>query len=123
MARPVSSRSQDDAMVSYIFQRPQTDGNFQAFSKHQSRWLGDESIAEVIQTSVRNMATYNILFWQVKPGLANDAAQASASQPSTVNSQQRSQFDQVDEKPFISIVKTTLCKFRKSNSKQLLLIW
>lgn len=48
MARPVSSRSQDDAMVSYIFQRPQSDGNFQSFGKHQSRWLGDESIVEVI---------------------------------------------------------------------------
>ena len=47
MARPVSSRSQDDAMVSYIFQRPQPDGNFQSFGKHQSRWLGDESIVEV----------------------------------------------------------------------------
>jgi hypothetical protein len=70
MARPVSSRSQDDAMVSYIFQRPQTDGNFQAFSKHQSRWLGDESIAEVIQTSVRNMATYNILQYTLLTGQA-----------------------------------------------------
>ena len=47
MARPVSSRSQDDLHVAYIFQRPQTDGNFQAFGKHQSRWLGDESIVEV----------------------------------------------------------------------------
>lgn len=47
MARPVSSRSQDDGVVSYIFQRPQSDGNFQTFGKHQSRWLGDESIVEV----------------------------------------------------------------------------
>lgn len=47
MARPVSSRSQDDAMVAYFFERPQTEGNFQAFGKHQSRWLGDESIVEV----------------------------------------------------------------------------
>lgn len=52
MARPISSRSQDDAMVSYIFQRPQTDGNFQAFSKHQSRWLGDESISEVTDITI-----------------------------------------------------------------------
>ena len=52
MARPVSSRSQDDAMVAYIFQRPQSDGNFQAFGKHQSRWLGDESIAEVTHNIV-----------------------------------------------------------------------
>jgi hypothetical protein len=70
MARPVSSRSQDDAMVSYIFQRPQTDGNFQAFSKHQSRWLGDEGIAEVIQTSVCNMATYKILQYTLLTGQA-----------------------------------------------------
>lgn len=54
MARPVSSRSQDDAMVSYIFQRPQSEGNFQAFGKHQSRWLGDESIVEVRDCFVFN---------------------------------------------------------------------
>ena len=47
MARPVSSRSQDDAMVAYIFQRPQSDATFQTFGKHNSRWLGDESIIEV----------------------------------------------------------------------------
>ena len=47
MARPVSSRSQDDAMVAYIFQRPQSDSDFQTFAKHHSRWLGDESIVEV----------------------------------------------------------------------------
>jgi hypothetical protein len=48
IARPASSRSQDDAMVSYsIYQRQQSDTNFQGFSKHHSRWLGDESIAEV----------------------------------------------------------------------------
>lgn len=47
MARPVSARSQDDAMVAYIYQRPQSDSNFQTFAKHHSRWLGDESIIEV----------------------------------------------------------------------------
>ena len=50
MARPIvsSTRSQDDAMVSYIFQRPPSESDFQnTFSKHHSRWLGDESIAEV----------------------------------------------------------------------------
>ncbi|CAG2100690.1 unnamed protein product, partial [Medioppia subpectinata] len=38
-----SNRSQDDAMVRYFFQRPQTDPDFQNYNKH-SRWaLGDDS--------------------------------------------------------------------------------
>lgn len=46
-ARHVATRSQDDAMVGYFFQRPQTDPDFQNYSK-QSRWaLGDDSVLEV----------------------------------------------------------------------------
>jgi hypothetical protein len=42
-----SIRSQDDAMVGYFFQRPQTDPDFQNYGK-QSRWaLGDDSVLEV----------------------------------------------------------------------------
>lgn len=42
-----SIRSQDDAMVGYFFQRPQTDPDFQNYQK-QSRWaLGDDSVLEV----------------------------------------------------------------------------
>lgn len=42
-----SIRSQDDAMVRYIFQRPQTDPDFQNYNK-QTRWaLGDDSVLDV----------------------------------------------------------------------------
>ncbi|XP_013786730.1 pumilio homolog 2-like [Limulus polyphemus] len=45
--RQGATRSQDDAMVGYFFQRPQTDPTFQNFNK-QSRWaLGDDSVLEV----------------------------------------------------------------------------
>lgn len=44
-----SARSQDDAMVGYFYQRPQTDPDFQSYSK-QARWaLGDDSVLEVCQ--------------------------------------------------------------------------
>jgi len=76
MARPVSSRSQDDAMVAYIFQRPQSDATFQTFAKQNSRWLGDESIIEVKQGHVTEDGPTTVA-------------------PSTVNSQPRSQFEQV----------------------------
>ncbi|XP_067124940.1 pumilio homolog 2-like isoform X1 [Centruroides vittatus] len=42
-----TSRSQDDAMVRYFFQRPQNDPYFQSYNK-QSHWaLGDDSVLEV----------------------------------------------------------------------------
>jgi hypothetical protein len=45
------ARSQDDAMVGYVFQRPQCDPDFPIpppFNKQQQRWaLGDESIIDV----------------------------------------------------------------------------
>ncbi|XP_015926794.1 pumilio homolog 2 isoform X2 [Parasteatoda tepidariorum] len=45
--RHIATRSQDDAMVGYFFQRPQTDPDFQNYAK-QSRWaLGDDSVLEV----------------------------------------------------------------------------
>ena len=99
IARPASSRSQDDAMVSYIFQRPQPDSNFQGFSKHHSRWLGDESIAEVIFLFIHVISSIDSLMipffdFQVKQGHTNDV-QPAAPPPSSVNSQQRSQFEQV----------------------------
>jgi hypothetical protein len=49
--RPQLARSQDDAMVGYVFQRPQSDPDFPVpppFSKQHQRWaLGDESIIDV----------------------------------------------------------------------------
>ncbi|XP_076307307.1 pumilio homolog 1-like isoform X5 [Tachypleus tridentatus] len=43
-----ATRSQDDAMVGYFFQRPQTDPAFQNYHNKQSRWaLGDDSVLEV----------------------------------------------------------------------------
>ncbi|GFW06789.1 pumilio homolog 1 [Trichonephila clavipes] len=46
--RHIATRSQDDAMVGYFFQRPQTDPDFQNYSGKQSRWaLGDDSVLEV----------------------------------------------------------------------------
>ncbi|XP_054153429.1 pumilio homolog 2-like isoform X2 [Oppia nitens] len=44
-----SIRSQDDAMVRYFFQRPQTDPDFQNYNKHQRWALGDDSVLEVRQ--------------------------------------------------------------------------
>lgn len=44
-------RSQDDAMVGYFFQRPQTDPDFENYAnagKPPTRWaLGDDSVLEV----------------------------------------------------------------------------
>lgn len=40
-------RSQDDAMVGYFFQRPQTDPDFQNFSGGKRWALGDDSVIEV----------------------------------------------------------------------------
>lgn len=46
--RHIATRSQDDAMVGYFFQRPQTDPDFQNYTGKQSRWaLGDDSVLEV----------------------------------------------------------------------------
>lgn len=41
------NRSQDDAMVGYFFQRPQTDPDFQHYTKQPTRWaIGDDSAIE-----------------------------------------------------------------------------
>ncbi|KAI1288090.1 Pumilio -like protein 2 [Halotydeus destructor] len=48
-----SNRSQDDAMVGYFFQRPQTDADFQNYpsGSKQTRWaLGDDTMLESRQT-------------------------------------------------------------------------
>lgn len=46
--RHIATRSQDDAMVGYFFQRPQTDPDFQNYTGKNSRWaLGDDSVLEV----------------------------------------------------------------------------
>lgn len=48
-------RSQDDAMVGYFFQRPQTDPDFQNYpGGKQTRWaLGDDSVLEVSHVRVK----------------------------------------------------------------------
>lgn len=46
--RQGSTRSQDDAMVGYFFQRPQADPDFQHYNKQTPRWaLGNDAILEV----------------------------------------------------------------------------
>lgn len=91
MARPASSRSQDDAMVAYIFQRPQSDATFQTFAKHNSRWLGDESIIEVMLLTLYVHQTNHLCLFSVIHSRLNkvmplkmDKLQSSHP-PSTVN--------------------------------------
>ncbi|XP_023720641.1 pumilio homolog 2 isoform X2 [Cryptotermes secundus] len=81
--RPQLARSQDDAMVGYVFQRPQSDPDFPIlppFNKQQQRWaLGDESIIDShekwkfpIMTKlthpVHNMVPYEMHPVAIKPG-------------------------------------------------------
>ncbi|KAG0430079.1 hypothetical protein HPB47_023021, partial [Ixodes persulcatus] len=52
-----ATRSQDDAMVGYFFQRPQSDPDFQNYNK-QSRWaLGDDSVLEARGTEAPELET------------------------------------------------------------------
>ncbi|XP_064480664.1 pumilio homolog 2-like isoform X2 [Ornithodoros turicata] len=52
-----ATRSQDDAMVGYFFQRPQSDPDFQNYNK-QSRWaLGDDSVLEARGTEAAELET------------------------------------------------------------------